>query len=120
MCKGSRPARFLTTSIREVGDALGLGDPWFNTGPAGLTQFGPPPCLEEERSPWRPARTSQAVMKGAYGSMSSRAESDAAVRKSDPNRWRVVLAPAAAGLAGSVVLDATLANRHYGTAQQVA
>lgn len=43
--KGSRPARFLTTSVREVGDALGLGGPWFNTGPAGLTQFGPPPCL---------------------------------------------------------------------------
>ncbi len=37
---------FLTTAVREVGDALGLGDSWFNTGPAGLAEFGLPPGLE--------------------------------------------------------------------------
>ena len=31
---------FLTTAVRDVGDALGLGDAWFNTGPAGLLEFG--------------------------------------------------------------------------------
>jgi hypothetical protein len=38
---------FLTTAVREVGDALGLGDSWFNTGPAGLIEFGLPAGLEE-------------------------------------------------------------------------
>jgi len=38
---------FLAIAVREVGDALGLGDSWFNTGPAGLTEFGLPPGLEE-------------------------------------------------------------------------
>lgn len=33
---------FLTTAVREVGDALGLGDAWFNGGPAGLIDFGLP------------------------------------------------------------------------------
>lgn len=37
---------FLTMAVREVGEALGLGDSWFNTGPAGLTEFGLPPGLE--------------------------------------------------------------------------
>lgn len=37
---------FLATAVREVGDALGLGDSWFNTGPADLTEFGLPPGLE--------------------------------------------------------------------------
>jgi len=37
---------FLTTAVHEVGDALGLGDSWFNTGPAGLVEFGLPPGLE--------------------------------------------------------------------------
>jgi len=38
---------FLTRAVREVGDALGLGDSWFNTGAAGLTEFGLPPGLKE-------------------------------------------------------------------------
>ncbi len=38
---------FLAIAVREVGDALGLGDSWLNTGPAGLTEFGLPPGLEE-------------------------------------------------------------------------
>ncbi|MFN2504359.1 MAG: DUF6036 family nucleotidyltransferase [Acidimicrobiales bacterium] len=38
---------FLAIAVREVGDALGLGDSWFNTGPASLTKFGLPPGLEE-------------------------------------------------------------------------
>ena len=37
---------FLMTAVREVGDALGLGDSWFDTGPAGLVDFGLPPGLE--------------------------------------------------------------------------
>lgn len=38
---------FLTTAVREVGDALGLGDAWFNSGPAGLIDFGLPAGLED-------------------------------------------------------------------------
>lgn len=38
---------FLTTAVREVGDALGLGDAWFNGGPAGLIDFGLPAGLED-------------------------------------------------------------------------
>ena len=37
---------FLATAVREVGDALGLGESWFSTGPAGLAEFGLPPGLE--------------------------------------------------------------------------
>lgn len=37
---------FLTTAVREVGDALGLGGAWFNGGPAGLIDFGLPAGLE--------------------------------------------------------------------------
>jgi len=35
---------FLTTAVHEVGDALGLGEYWFNGGPAGLIDFGLPPA----------------------------------------------------------------------------
>lgn len=38
---------FLAVAVREVGDALGLGDGWFNSGPAGLIDFGLPPGLED-------------------------------------------------------------------------
>lgn len=38
---------FLTTAVREVGDALGLGNTWFNGGPAGLIDFGLPAGLED-------------------------------------------------------------------------
>ncbi len=38
---------FLTTAIREVGDALGLGNAWLNGGPAGLIDFGLPAGLED-------------------------------------------------------------------------
>lgn len=38
---------FLTTAVQEVGDALGLGDAWFNGGPAGLIDFGLPAGLED-------------------------------------------------------------------------
>lgn len=36
---------FLLTAVRDVGDALGLGSTWFNSGPAGLVDFGLPPGL---------------------------------------------------------------------------
>lgn len=36
---------FLGAAVQEVGDALGLGPTWFNTGPAGLVEFGLPPGL---------------------------------------------------------------------------
>ncbi len=36
---------FLATAVRDVGDALGLGPTWFNSGPAGLVDFGLPPGL---------------------------------------------------------------------------
>lgn len=38
---------FLALAVREVGDALGLGEAWFNSGPAGLTDFGLPPGLAD-------------------------------------------------------------------------
>jgi len=38
---------FLTTAVLEVGDALGLGGAWFNSGPAGLIDFGLPAGLED-------------------------------------------------------------------------
>lgn len=38
---------FLAVAVREVGDALGLGDRWFNSGPASLLDFGLPPGLED-------------------------------------------------------------------------
>jgi len=45
--KADVPPAFLTTAVREVGDALGLGEAWFNGGPAGLIDFGLPAGLEE-------------------------------------------------------------------------
>lgn len=36
--------------MREVGDALGLGQRWLNSGPAGLIDFGLPPELEHRVS----------------------------------------------------------------------
>ena len=38
---------FLALAVREVGEALGLGDAWFNSGPAGLIDFGLPPGLAD-------------------------------------------------------------------------
>jgi hypothetical protein len=38
---------FLATAAGEVGDALGLGFRWLNTGPAGLVDFGLPPGLKD-------------------------------------------------------------------------
>ena len=38
---------FLATAVRDVGDALGLGPGWFNTGPAGLIDLGLPTGLED-------------------------------------------------------------------------
>lgn len=38
---------FLSTAVRDVGDALGLGDVWLNSGPAGLIDFGLPHGLED-------------------------------------------------------------------------
>lgn len=38
---------FLALAVREVGDALGLGQAWFNSGPAGLTELGLPPGLAD-------------------------------------------------------------------------
>ena len=38
---------FLSVAVRDVGEALGLGEAWLNTGPAGLIDFGLPPGLEE-------------------------------------------------------------------------
>lgn len=36
---------FLSQAVREVGEALGLGAAWFNSGPAGLIDFGLPAGL---------------------------------------------------------------------------
>src|SRR5438132_9973582 len=33
---------FLAEAVRDVGDALGIGDAWLNTGPAGLIDLGLP------------------------------------------------------------------------------
>lgn len=38
---------FLAQAVREVGEALGLGAAWFNSGPAGLIDFGLPVGLED-------------------------------------------------------------------------
>lgn len=38
---------FLLTAVRDVGDALGLGPTWLNSGPAGLVDFGLPPGLAD-------------------------------------------------------------------------
>ena len=38
---------FLVDAVGEVGDALGLGRTWLNTGPAGLIDFGLPAGLED-------------------------------------------------------------------------
>jgi hypothetical protein len=38
---------FLSVAVRDVGEALGLGESWLNTGPAGLIDFGLPPGLED-------------------------------------------------------------------------
>jgi hypothetical protein len=38
---------FLAAAVRDVGDALGLGDRWLNNGPAGLIDSGLPGGLEE-------------------------------------------------------------------------
>jgi hypothetical protein len=38
---------FLTTAVREVGDALGLGAAWLNNGPAALLDLGLPAGLAE-------------------------------------------------------------------------
>jgi hypothetical protein len=39
--------QFLTDAVREVGDALGLGPSWLNSGPAGLVRFGLPKGIEK-------------------------------------------------------------------------
>jgi len=41
---------FLTAAVREVGDALGLGETWCNSGPAGMIELGLPAGLEERVS----------------------------------------------------------------------
>lgn len=41
---------FLGTAVRDVGRALGLGDSWLNTGPAGLVDFGLPDGIERRVS----------------------------------------------------------------------
>lgn len=38
---------YFATAVRDVGDALGLGPAWFNSGPAGLIELGLPPGLED-------------------------------------------------------------------------
>ena len=38
---------FLVLAVRDVGDALGLGPTWFNSGPADLVDFGLPPGLAD-------------------------------------------------------------------------
>lgn len=38
---------FLLDAVGEVGETLGLGAKWFNSGPAGLVTFGLPPGLKE-------------------------------------------------------------------------
>lgn len=38
---------FLATAVREVGEAFGLGEAWFNSGPADLIEFGLPAGLED-------------------------------------------------------------------------
>ena len=38
--------QFLTDAVREVGEALGLGPSWLNSGPAGLVAFGLPKGIE--------------------------------------------------------------------------
>ena len=42
--------RFLVDAVGEVGETLGLGAKWFNSGPSGLVTFGLPPGLEERVS----------------------------------------------------------------------
>ena len=37
---------FLSQAVRDVADALGLAPTWFNSGPAGLIDFGLPDGLE--------------------------------------------------------------------------
>ena len=37
---------YLATAVEDVGDALGLGPTWFNSGPAGLVDLGLPPGLQ--------------------------------------------------------------------------
>jgi hypothetical protein len=44
--KADRLPQSLDDAVRDVGEALGLGPRWFNTGPAGLVDFGLPPGLE--------------------------------------------------------------------------
>lgn len=43
--KAERLPAFLAEAVREVGEALGLGATWFNSGPAGLIDFGLPSGL---------------------------------------------------------------------------
>lgn len=38
---------FLSVAVREVGEALGLGEAWLNTGPAGIIDVGLPLGLED-------------------------------------------------------------------------
>jgi hypothetical protein len=38
---------YLAEAAGDVGDALGIGRAWLNTGPAGLVDFGLPPGLED-------------------------------------------------------------------------
>jgi hypothetical protein len=38
---------FLATAVEDVGDTLGLGPKWLNSGPAGLIDFGLPEGLED-------------------------------------------------------------------------
>ena len=44
--KADRLPDFLTDAVAEVGAALGLGDRWLNSGPAGLIDFGLPEGIE--------------------------------------------------------------------------
>lgn len=41
---------FLAEAVADVGDALGLGQKWFNSDPAGLVDFGLPEGLSERVS----------------------------------------------------------------------
>lgn len=43
--KADRLPEFLAQAVLDVGDALGLGDAWFNSGPGGLINFGLPQGL---------------------------------------------------------------------------
>jgi hypothetical protein len=44
--KADNPPVYLATAVQDVGEALGLGPAWLNSGPAGLIDLGLPEGLE--------------------------------------------------------------------------